>query len=90
MSAAEPITPTEELARTLHTLQRWPWWATVQTLYQRFREDRLGVTASSLTFTTLMALVPLVAVGLAVFSAFPMFDQFQASVQRFFVTSPVP
>lgn len=90
MSAAEPITPTEELARTLHTLQRWPWWATVQTLYQRFREDRLGVTASSLTFTTLMALVPLVAVGLAVFSAFPMFDQFQASVQRFFVTSLVP
>lgn len=90
MSSPDPITPTEDLARTLQTLQRWPWWATVETLYQRFREDRLGVTASSLTFTTLISLVPLVTVGLAVFSAFPMFEQFQAALQRFFVTSLVP
>ena len=90
MSPPEPVTPTQEIARTLHTLQEWPWWATVETLYQRFREDRLGVTASSLTFTTLISLVPLVTVGLAVFSAFPMFDQFQLAVQKFFVASLVP
>lgn len=83
-------TPTEELAQTLQTLQRWPWTATVRTLYQRFREDRLGVAASSLTFTTIISLVPLAAVGLAVFSAFPMFDQFQAALQRSLVASLIP
>ena len=51
-----------------------PGWRHLQTLRQRFREDRLGLTASSLTFTTLIALVPLVTVMLAVFSAFPMFE----------------
>jgi hypothetical protein len=42
-------------------------------LRQRFREDRLGMTAGSLTFTTLIALVPLLTVTLALFTAFPMF-----------------
>ncbi len=72
------------------TLQTWPWIDTLRTLAQRFREDRLGVTAGSLTFTTLISLVPLLAVMLAVFSAFPMFDQFQGSVQRYFLQSLIP
>jgi membrane protein len=50
----------EHVARVLQTLQTWPWLDTLKTLQQRFREDRLGVTASSLTFTTLISLVPLV------------------------------
>ncbi|HRI17485.1 MAG TPA: YihY family inner membrane protein, partial [Burkholderiaceae bacterium] len=50
----------------------------------------LGLTASSLTFTTLISIVPLAAVALAVFSAFPMFDQFQVALQKFLVTSLVP
>jgi membrane protein len=90
MSPAPFTTPTRELALTLRALQRWPWLATVQTLYQRFREDRLGLTASSLTFTTLISLVPLITVALAVFSAFPMFDQFQIALQKFLVSSLVP
>ena len=90
MSASQHPTPVQELRRALQALQRWPWMATVQTLYQRFREDRLSLTASSLTFTTLISLVPLVTVGLAVFSAFPKFDQFQATLQNFLVTSLVP
>ena len=67
-----------------------PGWETAQTLRQRFREDRLGLTASSLTFTTLIALVPLVTVALAVFSAFPMFEQFQDALERYFLQSLVP
>lgn len=58
------------LASLLQTLRAWPWFETLRTLRQRFREDRLGLTAGSLTFTTLIALVPLVTVMLAVFSAF--------------------
>ena len=62
------------LAELLSTLRTWPWWDTVRTLRLRFREDRLGLTASSLTFTTLIAIVPLLTVMLAVFTAFPMFS----------------
>ena len=80
----------EHLARLLQTLQTWPWLDTLQTLRPRFREDRLGITASSLTFTTLISLVPLVTVMLAVFSAFPMFASFQDSLQKYFRQSLVP
>jgi membrane protein len=77
-------------AELLQTLQHWPWLETLATLRQRFREDRLGVTASSLTFTTLISLVPLMTVMLAIFSAFPMFSSFQAALQKYFLQSLVP
>lgn len=82
--------PREEVTRALQTLQDWPWLETARTLRQRFREDRLGLTASSLTFTTIMALVPLVTVALAVFSAFPIFGRFQDALQRYFLQTLVP
>ncbi len=80
----------EHLPRLLQTLQTWPWLDTVKTLRIRFREDRLGLTASSLTFTTLIALVPLLTVMLALFSAFPMFATFQDALQKYFLQSLVP
>jgi membrane protein len=78
------------VARALQTLQTWPWLDTLKTLLQRFREDRLGITASSLTFTTLISLVPLVTVMLALFSAFPMFSTFQGALEKYFLQSLVP
>jgi membrane protein len=80
----------EQLAQLMQTLQSWPWLETLQTLRQRFREDRLGLTASSLTFTTLIALVPLATVTLALFSAFPMFARFQVALETYFVESLIP
>jgi membrane protein len=80
----------EHLERTLESLQTWPWLDTAITLRQRFREDRLGLTAGSLTFTTLISLVPLVTVMLALFSAFPMFASFQGSLENYFLQSLVP
>ena len=59
-------------------------------LAERFRDARLGVSASSLTFTTVLALVPLFAVGLAVFAAFPVFGKFQDTIQRWLIESLVP
>lgn len=72
------------------TLEDWPWRDTFRTLYQRFLEDRLGVIAGSLTFTTLISLVPLLTVMLAIFSAFPMFADFQSSLEKYFLQSLVP
>ncbi len=80
----------ERAAELLTTLRNWPWFETLRTLRERFREDRLGLTAGSLTFTTLIALVPLVTVMLAVFSAFPMFASFQVALQKYFLQSLVP
>jgi len=74
----------------LGTLQHWPWLDTLRTLRARFREDRLGLTASSLTFTTLISLVPLVTVMLALFTAFPMFAKFQDALQKYFLQALVP
>lgn len=78
------------VAELLQTLHRWPWLDTLATLRQRFREDRLGLTASSLTFTTLISLVPLVTVMLALFSAFPMFSSFEEALQKYFLQNLVP
>jgi membrane protein len=80
----------ERVALLLETLQHWPWLETLRTLRLRFREDHLGLTASSLTFTTLISLVPLVTVTLAIFSAFPMFASFQEALQKYFLQSLVP
>ncbi len=60
----------------------FPWRQMGAVLAERFRDARLGVSASSLTFTTVLAMVPLFAVGLAVFSAFPVFGKFQDTIQR--------
>jgi membrane protein len=81
---------TEHVARLLQVLQTWPWLETARTLRLRFREDRLGQTAGSLTFTTLISLVPLFTVMLALFAAFPMFSTFQDALQKYFLQSLVP
>ena len=80
----------EHLAHALDVLRNWPWFDTMRTLRLRFREDRLGLTASSLTFTTLIGLVPLFTVMLAVFSAFPMFARFESALQQYLLQSLVP
>lgn len=69
----------------------WTRWAQVwRGLARRFQEDRLGLTAASLTFTTLIALVPLLTVGLAVFTAFPKFAALQGALEAFLVRHLVP
>jgi membrane protein len=78
------------LSGPMQTLRDWPWFDTLRTLRARFRDDRLGLTASSLTFTTLISLVPLVTVMLAVFTAFPMFGTFQAGLEKYFLQALVP
>jgi membrane protein len=80
----------EGSAILLSTLSTWPWLDTVKTLGLRFREDRLGITAGSLTFTTIIALVPLVTVTLAIFTAFPMFTTFRGALETWFLQSLVP
>lgn len=81
----------QQRARQLRkTVKAFPWRNTLHTLKTRFREDQLGLTASSLTFTTLLALVPFFTVLLSVFTAFPSFRRFQDTLQRWLVDSLIP
>ena len=74
----------------LANLSRFPWRGTALTLRDRFREDHMGLTASSLTFTTSIALVPFFTVALAIFTAFPMFSKLQGALQTWLVQSLIP
>lgn len=78
------------LALAWRALRGWPWADTWYTLRQRFREDRLGLTAGSLTFTTTLSLVPLMTVMLALFTAFPIFSRFQVALEKYLLQSLVP
>lgn len=78
------------LQQLLADLSKFPWRVTAITLRQRFRDDRLGLTASSLTFTTSIALVPFFTVALAIFTAFPMFAKLQGTLQIWLVESLIP
>ena len=80
----------EHFALWWRELSVFPWRQMAGVLAERFRDARLGVSASSLTFTTVLALVPLFAVGLAVFAAFPVFGKFQDTIQRWLIESLVP
>ncbi len=59
-------------------------------LRARFVNDHLPLSASSLTFTTTIALVPFFTVALAVFTAFPMFSKLQMVLQKWLIESLVP
>ena len=74
----------------LESLARFPWRDALRSLRDRWVQDRLGVSAGSLTFTTTIALVPFFTVVLALFTAFPVFGTFQGAVQSWLVQSLVP
>lgn len=56
----------------------------------RFVKDRFTYSASALTYTTLLAIVPLMAVGLTILSAFPVFGDIKTQMQGFIFSNFVP
>lgn len=57
---------------------------------RRVDEDSCFQVAASLTFTTLLSLVPLLAVVLSVSSAFPVFEQWIEALQHFVIRNFLP
>src|ERR1043165_8195017 len=57
---------------------------------RRFIEDRCPQTASSLTFTTLLADVPIIPVTLMMVSAFPVFGSLSGHLSDFVMTNMLP
>jgi membrane protein len=62
----------------------------VRFLWQRMNVNRVLQVAGSLTFTTLLALVPLLTIGLIVISAFPMFADYSARFKLILLSTMLP
>ena len=58
--------------------------------WRRFHEERCLQIASSLTFTALLAIVPIITVALTMISAFPVFRELMLHVQQFLVSNMLP
>lgn len=56
----------------------------------RLEEDRCTQMAASLTFTTLLSVVPLITIALTLFSAFPVFNEYSIHLKEFILTNMVP
>src|SRR4030067_1018254 len=56
----------------------------------RFVRERCMQTAASLTFTTLLSLVPMLTIALTMFSAFPVFEDFSAQIKTYLLNNLMP
>ncbi len=65
-------------------------WHFLRFIIARFRQDRCTQMAASLTFTTLLSLVPLITIALTLFSAFPVFEEFSGQIKRFLLDNMMP
>lgn len=65
-------------------------WPFLRYCAARFREDRGFNAAGVLAYATLLSIVPLMAVGLSIFSAFPVFKGLQAALENFVFQNFVP
>ena len=57
---------------------------------QRARKERLPQIAGSLTFTTLLSIVPLLGVSFALFTRFPAFQRFADAIERHLLGGLLP
>lgn len=62
----------------------------VRFIAMRFDQDRCLQIAASLTFTTLLSLVPLITIALAMFSAFPVFEDFSTQIKVYLLNNLMP
>ena len=57
---------------------------------KQIEEQQLLTISASLTFTTVLALVPMLAVVLSLFTAFPLFQEFRIALEEFLTHSLMP
>ena len=85
---------TSEMFNVSVDLVRGLTWAQVLDLVRfarrRLTEEKLPQVAGSLTFTTTLALVPLLTIVLAIFTTFPIFGQMRSALDHYFVQMVMP
>lgn len=83
MNTQEPLTNSKHAKLTA-------WREIMLSSAQRLGQVDAFDLAGSLTFTTVLAIVPLLAVALALFTAFPQFHEFSDALQTFLSNSLMP
>src|SRR6185295_4885008 len=81
------------MAGIIEGMEKTTWrslWEFGLTVARRFFEDRSAQTAGSLTYTSLLSIVPLMTVALALSTAFPVFDQVVGTLQDYVLENVLP
>ncbi len=65
-------------------------WRLLRFIALRFKQERCGQAAASLTFTTLLALVPMITIALTIFGAFPIFEDFSTEIKNYLLSNMMP
>lgn len=65
-------------------------WRLLRSIARRFMQEHCSQAAASLTFTTLLALVPMITIALTIFGAFPVFDDFSAEIKSYLLNNLMP
>jgi membrane protein len=85
---------TSEMINVSVDMMRGLTWGEVRDLVRfarrRLLEEKLPQVAGSLTFTTTLALVPLLTIVLAIFTTFPIFGQLRSALDHYFVQMVMP
>lgn len=85
--------PTAPWLRLARLRREWNWQklrALLRYAGRRAGEDRLPQVAASLTFTTVLAVVPVLTVTFALLAAFPMFANFRSAIEAFLFRNLIP
>src|ERR1700741_1484806 len=86
-SGLQPASPPDEAERNrlqdlLDKTRKHRAYGLVGYVVRRFSRDSCPSVAASLSYTSLLALVPLMAIGLAMFAAFPAFTDMRETMLR--------
>jgi membrane protein len=97
-SGLQPARPMEEADRgrfgqfqhLLTRTRQHKAYSLVGYVFRRFSRDSCPSVASSLSYTSLLAMVPMLAIGLAMFAAFPAFGNMRETLLRALIENAAP
>src|SRR5690349_15860063 len=97
-SGRQPAGPTEEAEQSpfgqfqdlINKTRQHKAYSLIGYVIRRFSRDSCASVASSLSYTSLLAMVPLLAIGLAMFAAFPAFSDLRDEMLRALIANVAP
>ena len=97
-SASQPANATDQpeqsrfgqFQQLINNLPNHKAYSLIGYVVRRFSRDSCASVASSLSYTSLLAMVPMMAIGLAMFAAFPAFSNLRDSMLRALIENAAP
>jgi len=97
-SGLQPVRPSEEGEQTrfgqfqhlISKTRQHHAYTLIGYVVRRFSRDSCPSVASSLSYTSLLAMVPMMAIGLAMFAAFPAFSGMRDTLLRTMIENAAP